>query len=475
MNKIIISLLLLLASISFSQVNTVYHDGTDCNCDSIHQVYADSIDSIHPAWNAPYLSSEAPYVNGKLKRIEKLYFIDGTECKCDSITHHYADTTDLLDMGLWEISYKNGKKNVEQKYYRDNNSALRWKKVWETPYVNGKKNGVEKGYNNGALSYEMPYKNGKKNGIYKEYDNGALELETPYVNGKKNGVEKWYYENSSLKLETPYKDDKINGVEKEYDMGNLRSTAKYKNGVLDGYKHCSDGRIGDESLSCRVYWENGVLIYDTLYKNNKKNGVQRWYYENSALKLETPFVNDKKDGIEKYYYENGALMYETSYKDDKKNGVEKWYYENGSLKFETSYKNDKINGVEKEYDKQGVEKEYNKQSDLRSTAKYKNGVLESEPQTTKGVPSEQSVVSACQWVNGYDRKDGTYVQGYYILSFVGNFSGAIVEVINLQGQVMMKRVLSSSSSLKLSNLDAGVYMVRVAGKSVNLNQKIMLK
>jgi len=39
--------------------------------------------------------------------------------------------------------------------------------------------------------------------------------------------------------------------------------------------------------------------------------------------------------------------------------------------------------------------------------------LESEPQTTKGVPSEQSVVSACQWVNGYDRKDGTYVQGYY--------------------------------------------------------------
>ena len=147
MNKIIISLLLLLASISlvmlitsisFSQVNTVYHDGTDCNCDSIHQVYDDN----------GKLASEAPYVNGKLKRIEKLYFTDGTECECDSITQVY------VDIGL---------------------------------------------------------------------------RETPYVNGKKNGVENAYHKD-----------------------GSLLSTAKYKNGVLDGYKHCSDGRMGNESLNCAL-------------------------------------------------------------------------------------------------------------------------------------------------------------------------------------------------------------------------------
>ena len=136
MNKIIISLLLLLASISFSQVNTTYKDGTDCNCDSIHQVYDDN----------GKLASEAPYVNGKLKRIEKLYFTDGTECECDSITQRYEDN------GLRETSYKNG---------------------------------------------------------------------------KKNGVEKWYHED-----------------------GSLVSTTKYKNDVLDGYKHCSDGRMGNESLYC---------------------------------------------------------------------------------------------------------------------------------------------------------------------------------------------------------------------------------
>ena len=161
MNKIIITLLLLLASISFSQVNTTYKDGTDCNCDSIHQVYDDN----------GKLASEAPYVNGKLKRIEKLYFTDGTECECDSITQVYDE-----DVGLFE-----------------------------TPYKNGKKNGVEKRY----------------------YDSGKLASETSYKNGKKNGIRK------------------------EYDtQGNLSSTAKYKNGILDGYKHCSDGRIGNEQLDC---------------------------------------------------------------------------------------------------------------------------------------------------------------------------------------------------------------------------------
>lgn len=61
------------------------------------------------------------------------------------------------------------------------------------------------------------------------------------------------------------------------------------------------------------------------------------------------------------------------------------------------------------------------------------------------------------------------------LSLSGVKAGANVEVINLQGQVVLKSVLNSSSaSLNLANMDAGVYMVRVAG-SANFNQKIVLK
>lgn len=62
-----------------------------------------------------------------------------------------------------------------------------------------------------------------------------------------------------------------------------------------------------------------------------------------------------------------------------------------------------------------------------------------------------------------------------MLSFTGITSTASVEVINLQGQVMMKSTINASSSLDLSRLDAGIYMVRVAGKSVDFASKIVLK
>ena len=59
-----------------------------------------------------------------------------------------------------------------------------------------------------------------------------------------------------------------------------------------------------------------------------------------------------------------------------------------------------------------------------------------------------------------------------VLSFSG-ITSAKAEVINLQGQVVKSATVSSA--MDLSSLDAGVYMVRVAGKNVNFAQKIVLE
>lgn len=61
------------------------------------------------------------------------------------------------------------------------------------------------------------------------------------------------------------------------------------------------------------------------------------------------------------------------------------------------------------------------------------------------------------------------------LSFSGVNSAARAEVINLQGQVVMNSTVSGSSSLNLSSLNSGVYMVRLAGQGVNYTQRITLK
>lgn len=59
-----------------------------------------------------------------------------------------------------------------------------------------------------------------------------------------------------------------------------------------------------------------------------------------------------------------------------------------------------------------------------------------------------------------------------MLSFEG-IALAKAEVIDLQGHVVKSATISST--MDLSSLDAGIYMVRVAGKNVNFAQKIVLK
>lgn len=81
-------------------------------------------------------------------------------------------------------------------------------------------------------------------------------------------------------------------------------------------------------------------------------------------------------------------------------------------------------------------------------------------------------VSAIPSAKSASRVNATLVGN--VLSFSGSVAGASVEIINLQGQVMVRSILSTNS-LNLSSLKAGVYMVRVAGRSVNMNQKILIK
>lgn len=59
------------------------------------------------------------------------------------------------------------------------------------------------------------------------------------------------------------------------------------------------------------------------------------------------------------------------------------------------------------------------------------------------------------------------------LSFSGVKGAASFEIVSLQGQVVKSGVVASS--VNLSSLNAGVYMVRVAGQSVSMTQKILVK
>ena len=61
------------------------------------------------------------------------------------------------------------------------------------------------------------------------------------------------------------------------------------------------------------------------------------------------------------------------------------------------------------------------------------------------------------------------------LGVSGIISSAAVEITNLHGQVVTKGSINNGSTLDLSSLDAGIYMVHVTGTSVNFVDKIVLK
>jgi antitoxin component YwqK of YwqJK toxin-antitoxin module len=292
MNKFTM-LIMLFMSISFSQVNTVYHNGTDCNCDSINQLYDDNGKVFH---ETPYvngkkngidkgykksgqLSSEALYLNGKIQGDRKFYAYEYYES--GTLWRKYSD--DDSNTGIRYAYYSSGELMCETPYKREqgcvsidinciyNVTPNGIRRCWyrsgelssELNYVNGKENGIEKRYNKkGMIIEESMYVNGyercsisggqeKTNGLKKDcYKNGILKRITNYRHGKIHGIMKEYLEDGSLKMETPYVNGERSGIEKWYVNGKLVGAAKYKNGILDGYKHCSDGRIGNEQLDC---------------------------------------------------------------------------------------------------------------------------------------------------------------------------------------------------------------------------------
>ena len=63
-----------------------------------------------------------------------------------------------------------------------------------------------------------------------------------------------------------------------------------------------------------------------------------------------------------------------------------------------------------------------------------------------------------------------------MLGFTGIKSTATAEVSNSLGQVVARGVIDGvASTLNLTHLDAGIYMVRVTGKAVNFTNKIVVR
>jgi antitoxin component YwqK of YwqJK toxin-antitoxin module len=112
-----------------------------------------------------------------------------------------------------------------------------------------------------------------------------------------DGVVKEYYQDGKLVIELTYKDNKGNGPSKEYyESGKIKRECSYVDNNLDG--------------PIKDYYENGQLAADGYVKTGKQEGILTRYYENGIIQSIVNWKDGKQDGLARIYYEDGNLKVE---------------------------------------------------------------------------------------------------------------------------------------------------------------------
>ena len=89
----------------------------------------------------------------------------------------------------------------------------------------------------------------------------------------------------------------------------------------------SNGQLEGERT---VYFKNGKVAENTLFKDGKRNGLSKWFSETEILLQESNYINDKLNGKTVYYDNGGLIKAKGNYTDNLKVGV--WnYYKDGIL------------------------------------------------------------------------------------------------------------------------------------------------
>ena len=103
----------------------------------------------------------------------------------------------------------------------------------------------------------------------------------------------------------------------------------------------------------REYHQNGILQYETMYKNGVIDGhVKSWDSKGNIVSI-VEYVNGTLHGHWETYYMSGRMKHSISYQYGKKNGVEVWYYDNGKKKSEATYVDDNIQSDIVRWDEEG--------------------------------------------------------------------------------------------------------------------------
>lgn len=160
---------------------------------------------------------------------------------------------------------------------------------------------------------------GKKQGYWKKRDEKTNKLiyEGLFKDNKPQGRFKYYYPNDTVKAIMDFKQD-----------GKISYSTMFHS--TSGKKMAYGKYIGENKDSVWTYYDDmGVLISRETYSQGKKNGKAFVYFPDGVVSEEFMYKNDLKNGPFKQYFDKNVVKAEGNYADGLIDGKASYYFPNG--------------------------------------------------------------------------------------------------------------------------------------------------
>jgi antitoxin component YwqK of YwqJK toxin-antitoxin module len=182
--------------------------------------------------------------------------------------------------------------------------------------------------------YEGVFKNGKEIDSFKYYtlSKGKSVLSAVKVFNEKDSLATVTFFASNKKV---ISEGQMNGriYIGKWIFYHKNSSAKM---ILENYN--DEGSLEGERF---VYYKNGLVAEQAIYKKGKLNGEAKWFSEKNILLRHTVYKADSLHGKSINYDTEGNITSEGNYVSEQKKGIWK-YYKNGKLSKEIDHTNQKV-------------------------------------------------------------------------------------------------------------------------------------
>ena len=192
----------------------------------------------------------------------------------------------------------------------------------------GNKNGPWKGFYTDTKNpkYEGTFEHGKEIGIFTFYDNTKSKrvVATREFNSKDNSAYTIFYDQLKNKVSEGLVANKLyEGQWKYYHKASkaIMTIENYSKGKLEGLRS--------------VYYPNGKIAEEMLYRNNLKNGFYKRYTESGIIIEESNYKNDQFDGLAIFRdADDGTIVSKGKFVNGKKAGIWQFFQEGKLVKEE---------------------------------------------------------------------------------------------------------------------------------------------